>query len=272
MYALFSLLSIVALASAQVIQGPTGLGRPDPRGAGGVASMDPMKTASVRDDFMTIRNAAITGKVLIDGVGSAPVETAIETVCQGVARFEGYVQSDGEFLVQIGQNSRTSSDASYNTISGGSQVGGADPTIGQDATQRMTTRETMDCFLRATLPGFDSSTISLAGRNFEGKTNVGTIMLKRRENVEGISISATAATAPKKARQEYEKGLEDIRRNKHKNAMKHFQRAVKEYPQHAMAWFYIGRVHEVNKDMDEAVAAYRKSIETDMKLTSPLLA
>jgi hypothetical protein len=67
-------------------------------------------------------------------------------------------------------------------------------------------RDLFSCELRASLPGFRSDVVSLANRRFMDNPEVGTIVLHRLGNVEGLTISATTMAAPKDAKKAYDKG------------------------------------------------------------------
>ena len=120
----------------------------------------------------------------------------IQRVCNGQARREGYTDSQGNFSIQVGDNSN------FQDASESGPFGGARPT-------QINTRQLWNCELRAVLPGYTSSIISLAGRDFNDMGPVGNIVLHRVGGSEGNSISVTSLKAPDKAKREYQKGLEN---------------------------------------------------------------
>ena len=71
-------------------------------------------------------------------------------------------------------------------------------------------RNWRDCELLAVLPGFSSQPIDLNSRltTFES-ADIGRLVLHRMGQVEGLTISATSAMAPKDARKAYEKGTQE---------------------------------------------------------------
>src|SRR5205814_1216247 len=109
--------------------------------------------------------------------------------------------SKGHFSIQLGQNREMFADASETPSRSGMNMSSNPMGGGIRESQLMT------CDLRASLPGFRSDLISLAARRYMDNPDVGTIVLHRLANVEGLTISATSALAPKDARKAYEKGL-----------------------------------------------------------------
>ena len=99
--------------------------------------------------------------------------------------------------------------------------------------------------------------------------DVGTIVLHRMANVEGLTTSATSALAPKDARKAYDKGMESLKKNKPDEAQKDFEKAVAVYPRYASAWFQLGVLQEQRNEMDEARKAYSQSIAADSKYINP---
>jgi len=106
----------------------------------------------------------------------------------------------------------------------------------------------MGCEIRASLAGFRSDSVNLAGRRMLDNPEVGTIVLHRLANVEGTTISATTLQAPKDARKAYEKALDASRKGKIEDAQKNLEKAVNIYPQFAAAWSELGAIHEKNNE------------------------
>ena len=181
----------------------------------------------------TTRPMLLTGKVVLDD-GSAPGEPVlIERICLGRPHPEGYSDAKGHFSITLGQEQNMLPDASEtparNTATPSNPTGGVRES------------DLMNCDLRASLAGFRSQDVSLANRRYLDDPNVGTIVLHRMANIEGLTISATSAMAPKDARKAYEKGLESVKKKKIDDAQKNFEKATGIYPKYASAWFDGGR-------------------------------
>jgi superkiller protein 3 len=127
----------------------------------------------------------------------------------------------------------------------------------------------MGCEIRASLAGFRSDSISLAGRRSLDNPDIGTIVLHRLAKVDGFTFSGTTAYAPKDARKAYEKGLEASKKEKWPVAEKELQKAVDLYPKYAVAWYELGRVNQMQGRLDEANKYYGESLKADGKYVNP---
>jgi len=127
----------------------------------------------------------------------------------------------------------------------------------------------MGCELRASLPGFRSSAIDLSDQRYLDNPDVGIIVLERLKNVEGLTISATSALAPKDAQKAFNKGVEAAKKGNPDEAQRDFQKAVEIYPKYAYAWYELGRVYEQRDHFDDARHAYTQAIVADSKYVTP---
>ncbi len=215
----------------------------------------------------------LSGKVVLEDGTPPPDPVVIERVCNGQPRPEAYTDSKGRFSFQLGQNTSLIADASVNTAAdfpADSRSGGSSSSpFGRMRT--FSERDLIGCELRASLPGYRSDVVPLAGRRLMDNPDVGTIVLRRLGHVEGTTISATTLAAPKDARKAYEKGREAARKKKFDEALKHFQKAVQLYPQYAAAWYELGFIHQQQNRKEQAREAYAKSLEADAKYTKPYL-
>lgn len=207
----------------------------------------------------------ISGRVVIEGGATIPEPVAIERVCNGMSRREGYTDFKGQFQLQIGQNvgfqDASESDSRF------------PPGPGLPVPQS-STRQSMDlqgCELRAMLAGFQSSAVRLQpnlGDSFQ--LDVGTIVLKRLGNVQGSSISATSMSAPKDARKAFEKGSKAFFADKLPEAQKELEKAVRIYPQFAEAWSRLGDVEHREQNLTAAHEAYDQALKADSRYVNPL--
>ncbi len=122
------------------------------------------------------------------------------------------------------------------------------------------------CEIRASAAGFRSDAINLTNHRALDNFDVGTIVLHRLANVEGLSVSATALNAPKDALKAYDKGLDLSHKGKPDDAVKEFQKAVTVYPKYANAWLELGRIQMQQNRNDAARESFRKAIDADAKL------
>jgi tetratricopeptide (TPR) repeat protein len=209
------------------------------------------------------RPIMISGKVVLDDGTAPPPSILIERVCAGGRPHpEAYTDSKGRFTATLGQELGMMADASEtpnrNELPGANPAGGG---IRED--------QLAGCDLRATLAGYRSDTVSLAGKRYMDDADVGTIILHRMANVEGLTISATSAMAPKDAQKAYLRGMEAVKKSKPDDAQKDFEKAVGIYPKYAAAWFELGRIYEQRDHIDQALHAYDQSVAADSKYVNP---
>jgi tetratricopeptide (TPR) repeat protein len=223
----------------------------------------------------------LSGKVVMDDGTPPPEAVVIERVCGGNPRPEAWTDSKGHFSFQLGQNTAMMADASVGSVggmgfpdynsgggrtqqpgmnSGAGSLGGAGGSIGRDL---------MNCDLRASLAGYRSEVVNLAGHRMFDNPDVGTIILHRLGNVEGNTISATSLAAPKDAKKAYDKGREALKKKKPADAEKEFQKAVDAYPKYAAAWYELGMLQQDQKKFDEARQSYQKALAADAKYVKP---
>jgi tetratricopeptide (TPR) repeat protein len=208
------------------------------------------------------RPILISGKVMLDDGTSPPPGVLLERICaSGRPRPEGYTDSKGHFTFTLGQEIGMMADASEAPNRG--DIAGANPMGG------VTQSQIQNCDIRASFAGFRSDTISLAGKQYMGDSDIGTLVLHRMQNVEGLTMSATSALAPKDAKKAYEKGMDALKKNKVDDAQKEFEKAVEVYPKYASAWYELGRMYERREHADKAREAYTQSMAADPKYVNP---
>ena len=218
-----------------------------------------------------------SGKVLLDD-GTLPSEPVpIEMICGGARRsMQSRTDMKGHFTFQLGHSLEVSTDASMsdagtdsnrgiNGISQNSPIGA----LRSGQTNTNTPSSMLGCELRASMPGFRSDSVSLANHRALDNPDVGTIVLHRMSAVEGLTISATTALAPKDARKAFEKALEAEKKGKLGEAGKDYQKAADLYPKFAAAWTGLGRLQEANQDVAEARKAYAAALAADPKYVPP---
>lgn len=207
----------------------------------------------------------ISGKVMLDGGMTPPEPVLIERVCNGMARREGYSDGKGHFEFQLGQNNGIQ-DASESSVDPLTTSGMTDSKTSQDS-RRLA--QLMGCELRAVLPGFHSTTVMMRLEDNFGQLNVGTIFLRRMDNVSGATISLTTMQAPKDARHAFEKAQKDLAQKNVQDAEKELDKAVGLYPHFAAAWSMLGEIHERQNLLEQAQKDYDQSIAADPVFVNP---
>lgn len=204
----------------------------------------------------------VSGKVRVDDGSELTDPATIESLCNGNRHFEAYTDRKGNFSFQFGQQ-RNMDTSDVATTS-------ENPGIpGRQQTALQLRRDLQECELVAVLPGFTSQMVELASVDPTQSTDIGTIVLHRLAHVEGLTLSATTAMAPHKAKKAYDKGRDLEQKKKWAEAEKKFQEAAQLYPRFAAAWLELGRVQLQSKDLTGARESLQKSVAADPQFVSP---
>jgi tetratricopeptide (TPR) repeat protein len=175
----------------------------------------------------------------------------VNVVCKGETRYSTVTDPKGNFLI-----SPKPGDAAAATSNGSGDA------------QSKFVAQYVGCNVQAQLPGFDSSSVTIAQRNATDDPNVGTITLKPAAGAPGSATSATTAAAPKDAVKAFDKARSEWIENKFDKAEKDLQKAVQIDPQFAEAWYQLGKLQETQKSPD-AANSFKKAIAADPKFVPP---
>jgi Tfp pilus assembly protein PilF len=234
----------------------------DPSRSGGPVDL-PSAASPIAEPNTNPRSVFIAGKVVIQGGGAPADHIAIERVCNGLVRREGYTDSKGEFQFELGRNqqdrdaSQGDSDRMVTTRAGRASLSGGTQ-IRYD-----------DCELRASLAGFVSTQVPMRVESDLSVLHVSTIFLNRLGGVEGATVSTTSMAAPKEARNAFEKARKAGSEKKFDEAIKELNKAVTIYPQYALAWSLMGEIHRLQNQFDLARKEYNQALASDTKFVNP---
>jgi tetratricopeptide (TPR) repeat protein len=216
---------------------------------------------------MPQRPIFLSGKVMVDDGTPPPESVSIQRICAANPHTEAYTDSKGNFSFELGQRLGVMPDASEDTF--GRSMGGSGSMSIPGSSTGDVSRLLMGCSLRASLPGYRSDSVDLTNRKSLDNPDVGTIILHRIGNVQGLTVSATSNLAPKDARKAFEKGTNDMKKGKWEDAQKEFEKATSVYDKYAAAWCDLGRVQEHQKNEEAAKNSYAKAIAADAKYVIP---
>lgn len=208
----------------------------------------------------------LSGSVRLTDGTVPPERVLIERSCNGQVRPEGYTDSQGNFSFLIsGQPGPVLGDAS-------TSMSLPFPALSSSDTGRLGNsipRDLSGCEIQGRLDGFLSSSIVLTHRTPLDNPNIGIIHLQPLGKVDSLTLSVTTAAAPKDARNAYEKGLNDAKKEKWSDAEQDFLKAVQVYPRYAIAWYELGRIYRQEKKLDDAARAQSEAVTIDPKFISP---
>ena len=209
------------------------------------------------------RRAFISGKVVLDD-GTQITESAnIQTLCRGRRQTVAHTDSRGTFGFELGDRASATAagigEADVDSLGGPTGAGGGG-----------TQSDWRNCEIVAQLPGFTSQPIDLSSRlsSFES-ADIGQLVLHRMGHVEGLTISATSAMAPKDAEKAYASGHQKAAKEKWDEAEQQLTKAVEIYPRYAIAWFDLGRVQLRKDEAAPARHSFEQSIAADPKYVNP---
>jgi hypothetical protein len=207
--------------------------------------------------------------------GTPPPESVpIQRVCSANPHTETYTDNKGHFSFELGQRVGVIPDATEDSFGRQASMGNVPSSSNAPGApgSNDVNRLLIGCVLRASLSGYRSENVNLTNHRSLDDSDVGTIILHRIANVDGTTISATSAFAPKDAKKAFEKAEGDLRKNKWEDAEKELTKATTIYPKYAAAWYQLGRVQEYNENADAAKSSFTQALAADSKYVNPYCA
>ena len=193
----FLTLTLTLAASAQTGKPAAGRGTTTP---GPTRSPGPTQPNMNPPDTTMGQRAFITGKVVLDDGTQITESATIQTICRGHKQTVTHTDSRGGFSFELGD--RTSA-ASAGLQWRRRRFHG--PCHGPRGTSA--TGATASCWPNCPASLRSPSILNSRLTTFES-ADIGRLVLHRMGQVEGLTISATSAMAPKDAQKAYEKGSE----------------------------------------------------------------
>jgi Tfp pilus assembly protein PilF len=208
----------------------------------------------------------ISGSVALEGGSALAEPVAIERLCNGITRREGYTDNKGKFSFQLGTTPAFQS-ASDNDVQTQPNA------LPRTSTFPSAIRRPLDltgCEFRASHPGYQSTSVMIrttgqAVQFYE----IGTIFLKPMGSVKGSTISMTSMAAPKDASQAFEKAARAYENEKLSDAERELSKAVRIYPQYAAAWSLLGDIHQQHGQLAQAREEYMHALAADPQYVNP---
>jgi tetratricopeptide (TPR) repeat protein len=212
----------------------------------------------------------LSGKVVMEDGTPPPDPVVIQIVCRGIPRSVAYTDSKGNFSVDLAnRNNAVFADASEPT----NDLAFSPTVTNQQNSPGLCPGEmnNLGSELLASLAGYRSDTVNLGVRRALDNPDIGRIVLHRLANVEGLTISATSALAPKNAKKALSKARDQKKKGKWEDAEKELQKAVEIYPQYAAAWLELGNIQLQQKNVAAARDSFAKALAADPKYVGPYL-
>jgi tetratricopeptide (TPR) repeat protein len=211
----------------------------------------------------------ISGDVRLEDGTAPPDAVQINRVCDGRTTPAAKTDTTGHFSfsVSAGNNATTTGDAGQPSA----QAPDLNKALNASSTQYTNpiTSALRNCEVQAVLSGFRTGSVQLSIRDTSDDGRVGTIVLHPLSASGALTISVTTAAAPAAAKKAYDKGLESIAKGKWDAAESDLARAVKIYPQYAIAWYELGLVRQKRNDPAGAAEAWNEARKQDPKYLKP---
>lgn len=214
------------------------------------------------------RTMFISGQVMMDDGSALPQNIAIERICNGVPRIEGYANSRGDFGFNLG--ARTTDALQDASTSGFDDVTGL---RGQGASESnfSSAPRLEGCELRARLAGYESQSVDLSLRQPMDNPDIGTILLHRLAGTQGTTVSATTLNAPKAAVKAFRKAVALEKKKQFAQAAASLRQAVEADPRYAEAWYELGRIQANQGEFEAARNSFEASMRSDENYVPPYL-
>lgn len=210
----------------------------------------------------------LAGRVILEDGNPLPESLSVELACGGSVRQETHTYGEeGRFSFELGgsEEAMNPTGKGSNTFDPFSRVPGE-----RQEAQRY---DLSGCVIRTALDGFQSNSIPLGIRGYMDSADVGAIILRRRENVGGSTISFNTLAAPKRAQQYYREADLELKKQQGdvRKAIRNLEKAIELYPKFAAAWYLLGRCHHALRDRETARTHFQKAADADPKYLRPYM-
>ncbi len=210
----------------------------------------------------------LAGRVILEDGNPLPESLNVELACGGSVRRETHTYGEeGRFSFELG-----GSEEAMNPTGRGSDT--FDPFSRVPGERQEAQRYDLSgCVIRTALDGFQSNSIPLGIRGYMDSSDVGVIVLRRREHVGGSTISFNTLAAPKKAQQHYREADLELKQQQGdvQKAIRNLEKAIELYPKFAAAWYLLGRCHHALRDRQTARTHFQKAADADPKYLRPYM-
>lgn len=214
----------------------------------------------------------VYGRVLMEDGQPVPEPVSVELEC-GIELMQAiHTDLKGNFQFNLGEaheGNSTETSASQDTplAMRDAPVDAPAGTAGLNVSPH----QMFGCEVHVSVAGYQPLSKTISESANVGGINIGTLVLTRIAGMQGAAISMTSLSAPKKSRQEFEKGEKDARDKHLDSAIQHFEKAVAEYGTYAVAWNELGRIYAINHRTDDARQAFTKAMTADPHYIPPCM-
>ncbi len=243
-------------------------------------SRGPTNPSPARPERQQPRIIFLSGSVEYADGSSVSDPLLVELRCNGNTRSQVWSSVDGRFSFQMGGNRELAafdvsvSGTSYtgSGLDSDSSLGGfgVDPFSDGDRTRPL---NLSNCEIRLAQGGYRAQPIRLGLRSPLDSPEVGTLVIERREGVQGSLVSVKTLAAPKKARKAFKKAGKLLSKKEPdlEKAETELQKAVEIFPEFSAAWHVLGKIRATREDWASAREAFQAAVTYDPEFIPPHL-
>lgn len=196
---------------------------------------------------------SFTGKVKVEDAMFPWDPIPVVVTCSGTVHYRTDADSKGSFTIA----GESSDDMGSELV----------PT--KSSVQEVTASKLIGCDVRASMPGFKSTSLHIANLDIMDNMDLGTITLTPDSGATASVVSASYTTASKDAMKKFDKARSEWMDKNIDGAQHDLQKAVQIDPKFADAWYELGKMEQHNNKLPDALAAYQKAAAADPKFISP---
>lgn len=211
----------------------------------------------------------LSGNVVLEDDNPPLESVSVELLCNSQVRSQTYTAADGTFHFQVGGDPSTIARTLRRKLTGGQY--GITAFTHFEVNRKSVNMSS--CEIEVRLGGFEADSLRLGNRAVSDSPNVGTILVKRRSDVEGVMLSLNTLDAPRSAIKSYRKAQRELKGRKggYRQATKELDKAIGQYPKFSAAWQMLGEMRLSKKDREGAREAFSKALNQDPQYIPPYL-
>lgn len=239
--------------------------------SGRQANLPPTNGSTVMEGHSPEHAVFFSGKVVLADGSVPPDPVQILRVCDGRSHPAAITDSTGNFSFKV----EAGTSAASNGIADATQNAGPPTDITRaigNSTQYSNPVLTMlrNCEVHAVLAGFRTGSVRIEAQGIHDAVQIPDIVLHPITRGDTLAVSVTTLSAPAPAVKAFEKGIEAEKQQKWEAAGASFTKAIKVYPEYALAWYRLGIIRQRQNDLVGAADAWNQAHRCDPKFVSPL--
>jgi len=125
------------------------------------------------------------------------------------------------------------------------------------------------CTVYVSIPGFQVIRKDVPDLTNSVGMDLGILVLRPLSKADSLLVSLNGLKAPEGARKEFQRAREDLTKERWDSAKSRLEKTIRIYPEHASAWYELGRLQARRGEMQLAAESYRAAANADPQYLSP---